>query len=124
MIIACKIAVWSPHFAATLRDRRSSSRASGTSATGAPPMPCRCRSSPLGIEAVHLIRKSMSFASGKDRKPIAQALRSVHRAETPEAVMAALESLEEGHWDRNTRLRSEVHKSYLQLLMSNSYAVF
>src|SRR3546814_10945985 len=56
MIIARKIAVCAPHFPATLRDRRSSSRASGTSATGAPPMPCRCRSSPLGIEAVHLIK--------------------------------------------------------------------
>src|SRR3546814_13058794 len=53
---------------------------------------------------VHLIRNSMSFASGKDRKPIAQALRSVYRAESPEAGMAALESFEEGPWDRNTRL--------------------
>lgn len=32
---------------------------------------------------VHLIRNSMSFASWKDRKPIAQALRSVYRADTP-----------------------------------------
>src|SRR3546814_1646255 len=95
-------------------------------------MPVRCRSSPLGIEAVHLIRKSMSFASGKDRKPIAQALRSVYRAETPEDVMAALESFEEGHWDRNTRLsprtggaatRSEEHTHELQSLMRVSYAL-
>ena len=47
---------------------------------------------------VHLIRNSMSFASWKDRKPIAQALRSVYRAETPEAGMKALVAFEEGHW--------------------------
>lgn len=34
---------------------------------------------------VHLLPNSMSFASWKDRKPIAQALRSVYRAETAEA---------------------------------------
>ncbi|TPG22274.1 hypothetical protein EAH87_00140 [Sphingomonas koreensis] len=33
---------------------------------------------------VHLIRNSMNFASGKDRKPITQALCSVSRAEMPE----------------------------------------
>lgn len=49
---------------------------------------------------VHLIRNSMSFASWKDRKLIAQALRSVYRAETPEAGMAALEAFEEGHWGK------------------------
>jgi len=38
---------------------------------------------------VHLLRNSMSFASWKDRKPIAQALRSVYRAETAEAGLAA-----------------------------------
>lgn len=45
---------------------------------------------------VHLIRNSMSFASWKDRKLIAQALRSVYRAETPAAGLAALEAFEEG----------------------------
>ena len=49
---------------------------------------------------VHLIRNSMSFASWKDRKLIAQALRSVYRAETPEAGLAALEAFEEGHWGK------------------------
>ena len=42
----------------------------------------------------------MSFASWKDRKPIAQALRSVYRAETAAAGLAALEAFEEGHWSR------------------------
>jgi putative transposase len=49
---------------------------------------------------VHLIRNSMSFASWKDRKPIAQALRSVYRAQTPEAGMAALDAFEDSPWGR------------------------
>ncbi len=47
---------------------------------------------------VHLLRNSMGFASWKDRKPIAQALRAVYRAETPEAGLAALEAFEQGPW--------------------------
>jgi len=49
---------------------------------------------------VHLIRNSMGFASWKDRKLIAQSLRSIYRAETPEAGLAALEAFEQGHWGR------------------------
>ena len=49
---------------------------------------------------VHLIRNSMGFASWKDRKAIAQSLRSVYRAENAEAGLAALEAFEEGHWGR------------------------
>ena len=47
---------------------------------------------------VHLIRNSMGFASWKDRKSIAQALRSVYRADNAEAGKAALEAFEEGPW--------------------------
>jgi putative transposase len=47
---------------------------------------------------VHLIRNSMNFASWKDRKPVAQALRSVYRAESAEAGLAALDDFEEGSW--------------------------
>jgi putative transposase len=47
---------------------------------------------------VHLIRNSMGFASWKDRKAIAQSLRSVYRAENAEAGLAALEAFEEGPW--------------------------
>jgi putative transposase len=47
---------------------------------------------------VHLIRNSMGFASWKDRKAIAQSLRSVYRAENADAGLAALEAFEEGHW--------------------------
>lgn len=49
---------------------------------------------------VRLIRNSMSFASWKDRKAIAQSLRSVYRAESADAGLAALEAFEEGHWGR------------------------
>lgn len=40
----------------------------------------------------------MGFASWKDRKSIAQALRSVYRADNAEAGRAALEAFEEGPW--------------------------
>ena len=40
----------------------------------------------------------MGFASWKDRKPIAQALRAVYRADNAEAGMKALETFEQGHW--------------------------
>lgn len=49
---------------------------------------------------VHLIRNSMSFASWKDRKAIAQSLRSVYRAENADAGLAALEAFEESQWGR------------------------
>ena len=47
---------------------------------------------------VHLIRNSMSFASWKDRKAVAQSLRSVYRAENADAGLAALEAFEESSW--------------------------
>ena len=49
---------------------------------------------------VHLLRNSMGFASWKERKPIAQALRAVYRAETQEAGLAALGAFEQGQWGR------------------------
>ncbi|MCP4309154.1 MAG: IS256 family transposase, partial [bacterium] len=47
---------------------------------------------------VHLIRHSMNFASWKDRKAVAQALRSVYRARDAEAGLAALDEFETGPW--------------------------
>lgn len=46
---------------------------------------------------VHLICNSMSFASWKE---VARSLRSVYRAETSDAGMAALDAFEESHWRR------------------------
>jgi transposase-like protein len=42
----------------------------------------------------------MSFASWKERKPIASALRAVYRAETAETGLAALDAFEAGHWGK------------------------
>ena len=47
---------------------------------------------------VHLIRHSMNFASWKDRKSVAQALRAVYRAVDAEAGLAALDAFETGPW--------------------------
>ncbi len=47
---------------------------------------------------VHLIRYSLSFASWKERKPLAAALKSIYRAETAEAAAAKLEEFEQGPW--------------------------
>jgi putative transposase len=47
---------------------------------------------------VHLIRHSMDFASWKDRKSVAQALRAVYRAADAEAGQAALDAFAQGPW--------------------------
>jgi putative transposase len=49
---------------------------------------------------VHLIRHSLSFASWKERRPLAAALKLVYRAETAEAAFAQLEEFEQGPWGR------------------------
>lgn len=47
---------------------------------------------------VHLIRHSMNFASWKDRKPVAKALKAVYRAADAEAGQAALDDFADGPW--------------------------
>ena len=47
---------------------------------------------------VHLIRNSLDFASWKDRKKLAAALRPIYAAATAEAALAALDAFEEGEW--------------------------
>ncbi len=49
---------------------------------------------------VHLIRYSMQFASWKERKLIAAALKPVYRAENAEAAAAELEAFDHGTWGR------------------------
>ncbi len=49
---------------------------------------------------VHLIRNSMEFASYKDRKAIAAALKTIYRAPTAEAAKEALEAFDGGHWGK------------------------
>ena len=49
---------------------------------------------------VHLIRYSMQFASWKERKAIAAALKPVYRAENAEAAAVELETFDQGPWGR------------------------
>jgi putative transposase len=49
---------------------------------------------------VHLIRYSMQFASWKERKPIAAALKPVYRAANAAAAAAELEAFDQGPWGR------------------------
>jgi putative transposase len=49
---------------------------------------------------VHLIRYSMEFASWKERRSVATALKAIYRAETVPAAQEALEQFEAGPWGR------------------------
>ena len=47
---------------------------------------------------VHLIRNSLDYASWKDRKALAQALRAIYTAPTAEAAQAELDAFAQGTW--------------------------
>lgn len=49
---------------------------------------------------VHLLRHSMAFASWKERKPIAAALKDIYRAVDAEAGAQALAAFDDGPWGR------------------------
>jgi transposase-like protein len=49
---------------------------------------------------VHLIRNSLAYASWKDRKPLAAALRPMYTATNADAAQAALEAFAQGPWGR------------------------
>src|ERR1700712_2511340 len=49
---------------------------------------------------VHLIRNSLDYASWKDRKPLAAALRPIYAAASAEAALAALDAFADGEWGR------------------------
>jgi putative transposase len=49
---------------------------------------------------VHLIRYSMQFASWKERRPIAAALKPIYRAETAQVAKERLEEFDAGPWGR------------------------
>jgi putative transposase len=49
---------------------------------------------------VHLIRNSMDFASWKDRKAIASALKTIYRAKDADAGKEALDAFDAGHWGK------------------------
>lgn len=47
---------------------------------------------------MHLIRNSLDYASWKDRKAVAAALRPIYTATTAEAAHEALEEFAGSHW--------------------------
>jgi len=49
---------------------------------------------------VHLIRNSLDYASWKDRKALAQALRPIYAAASAEAAAAALDAFADSEWGR------------------------
>lgn len=49
---------------------------------------------------VHLIRNSLDYASWKDRKALAAALKPIYTAATAEAAQAELDAFEQGAWGR------------------------
>ena len=49
---------------------------------------------------VHLLRYSMQFASWKERKALAESLRSVYRAVNADAALEALKAFDDGPWGR------------------------
>ena len=49
---------------------------------------------------VHLIRNSLDYASWKDRKPLAAAIKPIYTAPTAEAALAELDAFESGSWGK------------------------
>jgi putative transposase len=49
---------------------------------------------------VHLIRNSLDYASWKDRKALAAAIKPIYSAPSAEAALAELEAFEQGPWGR------------------------
>ena len=47
---------------------------------------------------VHLIRNSLDYASWKDRKPLASAIKPIYTAPSAEAALAELDAFEQGPW--------------------------
>ena len=47
---------------------------------------------------MHLIRNSLDYASWKDRKALAAAIRPIYTAPSAEAAMAELEAFAQGSW--------------------------
>jgi putative transposase len=49
---------------------------------------------------VHLIRNSLDYASWKDRKPLAAAIKPIYTAPSAEAALAELDAFERGPWGK------------------------
>ena len=49
---------------------------------------------------VHLIRNSLDYASWKDRKPLAAAIKPIYKAVSAEAALAELDAFEQSEWGK------------------------
>jgi transposase-like protein len=49
---------------------------------------------------VHLIRNSLDYASWKDRKPLAAAIKPIYKAVSAEVALAELDAFEQGKWGK------------------------
>ena len=49
---------------------------------------------------VHLLRNSLEFCAWQDRKPVAEELKGIHRAATPEAAAERLAEFEASPWGK------------------------
>ena len=47
---------------------------------------------------VHLIRNSLDYASWKERKPLAAAIKPIYKAVSAEVALAELDAFEQGEW--------------------------
>jgi transposase-like protein len=52
---------------------------------------------------VHLIRNSLDYASWKDRKALAAAIKPIYTAPSAEGALAELDAFAQGSWGRNSR---------------------
>lgn len=53
---------------------------------------------------VHLIRNSLDYASWKDRKSLAEAIKAIYTAVSAQAAQAELDAFEQGPWGQNSLL--------------------
>ncbi len=76
---------------------------------------------------VHLIRNSLDYASWKDRRALAAAIRPIYTAASAEAAQAELDTFEQGEWGkaiphRSGRLASRLGPRHTLLCVSASSA--
>ena len=66
---------------------------------------------------VHLIRHSLDFASLKDRKPVAQALKTVYRATDANAGQIAMDAFADGPWGTKYPAIAQSWRRYWNLVI-------
>jgi transposase-like protein len=73
---------------------------------------------------VHLVRRSLTYVSWKDRKSVAAALRPIYRAVTIEAAAQALAAFEQSDWGTKYPTIAPIwHRSWAQVTPAFQYPV-